>query len=379
MSQPEPSLRVLIAPDAFKGCLSSVAVAKALAAGAARALPGARIIERPLADGGEGTLAALAAAEPGHEPSRGVVGPQYEALQAGWWSPDKGPAVVEMARASGLGVTRHRRPLSATTYGTGQLYQAAAAAHDEVWIACGGSATCDGGAGFLQALGFELLDAAGAPLAPGGGALVDLDRIVAPDLKPAAKLVVLCDVKNPLVGPEGAAAVYGPQKGADADDIARLDAALTRFADVCARTFGRDPRDLPGAGAAGGLPAGLWAALGAELRPGFAALADRVGLDAALDDCDLVLTGEGRFDHQTAHGKTIAGLVERAGARGLPVWAFAGEVTEAAEAWCPPNVVPCPIPDGPRALESSVADARALLTRAAWRALRGARLGARLG
>lgn len=375
--------RIVIAPDAFKGCLSSVAVSAALAAGLARALPDARIVRRPLADGGEGTLAALAAAERGVERSRGVVGPQFEALQAGWWSPDPGPdgaprpAVVEMARASGLSVTRHRRPTTATTFGTGQLIEAAAARHDTVWIACGGSATCDGGAGALRALGFELLDAAGRPIEPGGAALAKLARITPPDAPITARLIVLCDVRNPLTGPDGAAAIYGPQKGATAGDIRALDAGLDRFAAVCADTFGRDPRDLPGAGAAGGLPAGLWAALGAEPTPGFAALADRIGLDAHLDDCDLVVTGEGRFDGQTGQGKTISGVVERAAARGLPVWAFAGAVTPEAEAWCPPHVVPWPVADGPRSLDDSVAGAWRLIERAAWRAGRSLAAGGR--
>ncbi len=369
--------RIVIAPDAFKGCLSSVGVASALAAGFARALPDAAIVQRPLADGGEGTLAALAAAERGVERSRGVVGPYFEALQAGWWSPDADadgapkPAVVEMARASGLSVTRHRRPTTASTFGTGQLIAAAAKHHSTVWLACGGSATSDGGAGALRALGYRLLDAADEPIEHGGAALVDLARIEPPEvgaLADGARLVVLCDVRNPLVGPDGAAAVYGPQKGASAADVKALDAGLERFGAVCAETFGRDPRALPGAGAAGGLPAGLWAALGAELVPGFEALADRIGLDAALDGADLVVTGEGRFDGQTAQGKTISGVVERARARGLPVWAFAGEVTAEAEGWCPEGVVPWPIADGPRSLDSSVAEARRLIERAAWRA-----------
>lgn len=369
--------RIVIAPDAFKGCLSSVGVASSLAAGFRRALPDADVVQRPLADGGEGTLAALAAAERGVERSRGVVGPQFEALHAGWWSPDPGDdgapraAVVEMARASGLSVTRHRRPSTATTFGTGQLIAAAARHHATVWLACGGSATCDGGAGALRALGYTLLDAAGEPIEHGGPALVDLARIEPPEhgaLPDGARLVVLCDVRNPLLGPTGAAAVYGPQKGATAADVKALDAGLARFAAVCAEAFGRDPRTLEGAGAAGGLPAGLWAALGAELRPGFDALADRIGLDAALDGADLVVTGEGRFDGQTGQGKTISGVVERARARGLPVWAFAGEVTAEAEAWCPDGVVPWPIADGPRSLDASVAEARALLERAAWRA-----------
>lgn len=363
--------RVLIAPDAFKGALANTAAAAAITRGLNRAWPDARLTSVPLADGGDGTLRALAAAERGAEITRGVHGPQGEALQAAWWQPESGPAVVEMARASGMAVTRHRRPLTATTYGTGQLLAAAiAAGNAEVFVTCGGSATSDGGAGALQALGFELLDAQGRPLGPGGGALAALAHIVVPRALPAAKVVVLADVRNPLTGPDGAAAVYGPQKGADPAAVARLDAGLDRFAAVCAATFGRDPRDLPGAGAAGGLPAGLWAALGAELRPGFDTLAARVGLDAALADADLVVTAEGRVDHQTPRGKTVAGVVARAADRGLPVWVFAGEITPDAEDWAPPHVALIPIGDGPRSLDDSVAHTAALLERAAARAAR---------
>lgn len=371
------SRRVVLAPDAFKGSLSSVGVASALARGFRQAWPEAELIERPLADGGEGTLLALARAEPGAERTRSVIGPQGEPLKAGWWHADAGPAVVEMARASGLSVTRHRRPLTATTYGAGQLVEAALAATDgPIWITCGGSATVDGGAGLLRALGFELLDAAGRPVAHGGADLVRLERIVPPSEGPLAgcsadapsRLVVLYDVQNPLVGPEGAAPIYGPQKGATPAMVKQLAAGLERFGAVCARTFDRDPRHLPGAGAAGGLPAGLWAAAGAELVPGFDALADRIGLDTALDGADLVVTAEGRVDDQTAQGKTIAGVLRRARQRDLPVWAFAGQITEEAEAWCPAGLSLIPIADGPLTLGESIARAGRLLSRAAARA-----------
>lgn len=278
-----------------------------------------------------------------------------------------------MARAAGLAVTRHRDPLRASTHGVGQLVIAAArAGHDTLWITCGGSATVDAGAGLLDALGFRLLDGQDRPLPPGGGALTALARIVPPaawpDGLPTARLIALHDVDNPLCGPRGAAPTYAPQKGADPAAVEHLTAALDRFGAVCADTFGRDPRDRPGAGAAGGLAAALWAALGAELRPGFATLTDRLGLDAALDATDLVVTGEGRVDAQTAMGKTVGALAARAAARGLPTWAFAGQI--APDAPAAPDVAYIPIADGPRPLAESLALTLPLLERAAERAAR---------
>lgn len=400
--------RILIAPTAFKTAAGSNTIAHALARGIARAWPHATLTRLPLADGGDGTLTALAAAEPGVEITRTVHGPHGEALQAAWWQSETGPAVIEMARASGLAVTRHRRPLTATTYGTGQLITAAltaarnparAAGHNgtatpnrtidtpahtptdtpapEIWITCGGSATIDAGAGALQALGFQLLDAHGRPLPPGGAALIHLATIIPPPTTthlPPPRLTVLSDVDNPLLGPDGAAATYAPQKGAHPTDIPHLEAALTRFADICAATFGRDPRNIPGTGAAGGLPAALYAALGAQLRPGFDTLAPRLGLDAALTTTDLIITAEGRIDHQTPRGKTIAGLVTRAATHNLPIWIFAGEVTPEAETWCPPHAALIPIADGPRTHDASITATRPLLERAAYRT---ARLAAR--
>ncbi|MCB9537776.1 MAG: glycerate kinase [Myxococcales bacterium] len=361
--------RVLVAPDAFKGSLSAVGVAQALARGLADGWPEAVARTLPLADGGEGTLAALGAAEAGAEIAVPVTGPQGEALQAAWFhAAADGLAVVEMARASGLSVTRHRRPRGATSHGTGALIAAAAqAGATTLWVAVGGSATVDGGAGALTALGFALLDAAGEPVPPGADGLARVARIEPPDRPLACPVVVLHDVRNPLVGVEGAARVYGPQKGADAADVAQLDAGLERWGAVLAETFGRDPRALPGAGAGGGLAGGLWAALGATMRPGFEAIAARVGLDAALSEADWVWTGEGRVDAQTAFGKTVGAIAARAR---QPVIAFAGGVTPAAERWCPPHVALVPIVDGPRDLEGCRAEAAPLIRRAAARTAR---------
>lgn len=371
-------MRVVVAPDAFKGSASNLAVGRAMAAGLADIWPEAEAIQCPLADGGEGTLAALAAAHPGQEVVVPVVGPHGEALNAAYWCGLDGLTVIESARAIGLPQTQRRDPLRATSAGAGQICQAAlSAGRDRIRIACGGSATVDGGMGLLTALGFAFLDGQGRPLAPGGGALVNLAKIVPPGQIPSG-IEVWCDVTNPLLGVNGAAAVYGPQKGADADGVRQLEAGLARLADVLSATFGRDPTEIVGAGAAGGLAGSLWAALGAELQPGFDAIADHIGLDEALTGAHLVLTGEGRVDHQTAQGKTIAGVITRAQRAGVPVWAFGGEVTKAAIDWAPDDVVLVPIVAGPSSLEDAMGATIDLIRRAVARSFALARTGAAL-
>lgn len=365
-------MRVLLAPDSFKGSLSAGAAARAMAAGLRTALPHVDCIVRPLADGGEGTLAALAAALPGQERVHPVTGPHGEPLMAGWWQADAGWGVVEMARASGLGVTPRRDPLRATTAGTGGLLAQAARTPGltALKLAVGGSATVDGGVGALAALGFRFLDGADADLPARPDAMHRLARVVPPAQLPPrlAELEVLCDVDSPLLGAEGAAAVFGPQKGADAEAVGRLEAGLARWAAVARATFGR-AADVPYGGAAGGLAGGLHAALGARLVPGFPIIADAVGLDQALAGAALVLTGEGRLDGQTARGKVVAGLAQRAQRVGVPVWAFAGQITADGEAWCAgQGVAVAALADGPRSLEDSVASAAVLLERAVRRA-----------
>ncbi len=356
---------VLIAPDTFKGCLSARRVAEALARGIRRVWPEVAVELRPLADGGEGTIEALLVA--GGERRRSEVqGPLGQRVSAAWWL-DGARAGIEMAQASGLALGGD--VMAACSAGTGALIaEARRAGATEILVGAGGSATVDGGVGALRALGFRFLGAGGQPLPPGGGALVELSSIEAPDLGLGeARVTVLCDVQNPMLGAEGAARVYGPQKGASPEQVRRLEAGLARLAECLKQRFGRDPGALPGAGAAGGLAGGLWAALGAELSGGFDTIAELTGLDAALARADLVLTGEGRLDAQTAYGKTVAGLIARATA---PVWAFAGEVTEAAEAWCPAEAVLLPIAAGPSSVEQSLAQASSLLEREAARIAR---------
>jgi glycerate kinase len=311
-------VRVLVTPDKFKGTLSAAQAAGAIAAGWARAVPSAEVEQVPMADGGEGTLDALVAAMGGERHRARVTGPLGDPVDAEYAvvnGPDESLAVIEMARASGLTLISERRrdPRRATTRGTGELIlEACRRGARRVMVCIGGSATNDAGAGMAQALGIRLLDGSGQDLRPGGGALVDLVRIDMSALDPAvaaATFVVATDVDNPLVGPQGASAVYGPQKGASPEDVAQLDLALGHFAAVVYRDLGVDVRDLPGAGAAGGLGAGLIAFLGAHIRPGVDVVMESLGLPDRLQWADLVVTGEGRFDQQSLRGKVPAGIL----------------------------------------------------------------------
>jgi glycerate kinase len=314
-------VRVVIAPDKFKGTLDAPEVARALAEGWRRADRGARIEEVPVADGGDGTLEALVAGLGGEVQRAEVTGPLGEPVEAvyGLVPTDAGlMGVVEMARASGLALIPESRrdPLRATTRGTGELIIAACEhAPVRVMVCIGGSATNDAGAGMAQGLGIRLLDEDREDLPPGGAALERLAAIDTTALHTAVRdveFVVASDVDNPLTGPHGASAVYGPQKGATPEDVAFLDRALGHFAAVVHRDLGIDVRDLPGAGAAGGLGAGLVAFLGAKLRPGFDLVAEAVGLPGKIEAADVVVTGEGRYDSQSQRGKAPAGVLRMA-------------------------------------------------------------------
>lgn len=327
-------LKIIIAPDSFKGSLKSPDVARAMAAGVRAALPDAEIVALPVGDGGEGTLEALVAATGGTFQEHQVTGPLGEPVTARLGLLGDGETVfVEMAEASGLSLVPadQRDPERATTYGTGELIRAAfATGRKRVLIGIGGSATNDGGAGAIQALGARLLDPAGAELPSGGAALrnlatIDLSGFQLPE---GVELVAACDVTNPLTGPEGASAIYGPQKGASPATVANLDAALAHYAVITGRILGKEWKDAPGAGAAGGLGFALLAYLGARLERGVQLVLDAVRFDAHLAGADLVLTGEGRIDRQTtAYGKTLTGIGDRARRAGVPVLALAGAVS----------------------------------------------------
>ncbi|HEV3473759.1 MAG TPA: glycerate kinase [Actinomycetota bacterium] len=311
-------MRVVVAPDTFKGTLSAAEVARSLARGWRRADRTADVEEVPVADGGEGTLDALLAARGGRRERARVTGPLGDPVEAAFGLLEGSgeiTAVVEMARASGLQLISEERrdPLRATTHGTGELILAAAAHGARHLVVCiGGSATNDGGAGMAQAVGIRLLDERGRDLPPGGAALRRLATIDASGLDATVRdveIVVATDVDNPLTGPLGASAVYGPQKGAGPEDVVLLDEALGHLAAVIHRDLGVDVRDVPGGGAAGGLGAGLTAFLGARLRPGFEAVAEALDLARRLEGADVVVTGEGRYDDQTQYGKAPAGVL----------------------------------------------------------------------
>jgi glycerate 2-kinase len=311
-------VRVLVTPDKFKGTLTAVQAAEAIARGWLRAVPSAEVEQIPMADGGEGTLDALVTALGGERHRATVTGPLGDPVEAEYAVANgrgESLAVVEMARASGLALISERRrdPMRTTTRGTGELIlEACRRGAGRVLVCIGGSATNDAGAGMAQALGIRLLDQTGQDLRPGGAALLDLVRLDLSGLDPAvaaATFVVATDVDNPLVGPQGASAVYGPQKGAGPDDVALLDRALGHFAAVVYRDLGVDVRNLPGAGAAGGLGAGLIAFLGAHLRPGVDLVMESLHLPERLEGADVVVTGEGTFDQQSLRGKVPAGIL----------------------------------------------------------------------
>jgi glycerate 2-kinase len=328
---------VVVAPDKFKGSLGAAGVALAVADGLRAAVPGLDAREHPVADGGDGTVeAALSAGFARKEVP--CTGPTGAGITAALAVRDQ-TAVVELAEASGLRRLPGGRlaPMSATSRGTGELIRAALdLGCRQVVVGIGGSACTDGGAGMVQALGGRLLDAAGAELAPGGGPLADLDRLDLAGFDPrvaGTEFVVASDVRNPLLGPRGAAAVYGPQKGASASEVALLDAALARWAAVARAATGIDGTEVPGGGAAGGVGFAAAVFLGAELRSGIEYLLDLLEVRAALPGARLVVTGEGSLDEQTLHGKAPAGVAAAARAAGVPtVVAVAGRNTLPAAA-----------------------------------------------
>jgi glycerate 2-kinase len=323
-------MRVVVAPDKFEGSLSAGQAALAIEAGLRRAREDAEVVRLPIGDGGAGTLDVLVAAGFQRVPVR-VGGPTGEPVQAAFARRGR-RAFVEMAEASGLkrlpgGV---RAPLEATSFGTGELVRAALDhGVGELVLGIGGSATTDGGAGMAAALGVRFLDGAGAELPPGGAALLRLARVDVSGLDPrlrGVQVTVASDVDNPLVGPEGAAHVYGPQKGAGPDEVLLLDSALRRYARVLADDLGMDLAATPGAGAAGGLGAGAIAFLGARVRTGIELVLELIGFERAVAQADLVVTGEGKLDAQSLRGKAPVGVARAAGAHGVPVVVLAGVV-----------------------------------------------------
>ena len=373
--------RLLLCPNAFKGSLTASQAAQAMTMGVSRpGLPEIEVAAVPLADGGDGTLETLVAATRGEIFTAKAQDPLGRPIAARWGrlgGAQRDTALIEMAEAAGLRLLSPAEyaPEHASTFGVGQLMRLALEAGCRtLLIGIGGSATNDGGAGMAQALGARLLDSQGKDLPPGGAALQSLTRIERDRfaLPTGTRVIVACDVDNPLAGPEGAAFVYGPQKGATGAQAEKLDSALTHYGDVLRRETGRNVAAIPGAGAAGGLGAGLLAFCDAELRPGIDLVMEATGFDAALRQCDLVFTGEGRLDGQTGRGKVVAGVAKRAKAAGIPVIALVGSLADGAEAALRPEglTAALPILDAPRTTESAMQDAYRLLADAAERTLR---------
>jgi glycerate kinase len=383
-------MRILLAPQALKGSLTAAEAVQAMARGVRAAAPDAQVIELPIADGGEGTVEAMVAATGGRIIPVTVTGPLGEPVEAflgmlGEGESAEKTAVIEMAAASGLPLVppERRDPRITTTRGTGELIRHALdLGCRRLLIGIGGSATNDGGAGMVQALGGHLLDEQGQELPPGGAALARLVRIDSETLDPRLRecvVQVACDVDNPLCGPNGASAIYGPQKGATPIIVHELDEALRHYAAIIKRDLGADVLDLPGAGAAGGLGAGLVAFLNAELLPGSRMVLDALHFDAHLAEADLVLTAEGNLDAQTLRGKSVGAVAAAARARGVPVIVVAGGVSDEEHALYEMGIAAIvPLPTYPMPLNEAMSSAAPLVSRATERALRLVRVGERL-
>lgn len=329
--------KILLVPDSFKGTLSSRQVCQVMAGQLRRFFPQAQVKSIPVADGGEGSVEAFLAAAGGERRTRTATGPFGEPVEAFYGILGDGrTAVIEMAACAGLPLAEGRlNPERATTYGVGELLLAAKEAGcTKAILGLGGSCTNDGGAGAAAALGAKFTRADGTAFVPTGGTL---GEIAALDVSPVAQalqgmeLTAMCDIDNPLYGDAGAAAVFAPQKGADAAMVARLDAGLRHLGQVSARCLGRDFSHLPGAGAAGGLGFGMAAFCGAQLRMGIDAVLDAVGFNSLLPGTDVVFTGEGKIDSQSARGKVVSGVAARCRKAGVPVVAVVGQIGQGFE------------------------------------------------
>lgn len=379
-------LKIVLAPDSFKGSISAAQAAEAMATGIRRFFPEAVLVQIPMSDGGEGLVETLvpsagtrsAASSAGRIVFEEVTGPLGQKVQAFYGLLDDGQtAVIEMAAASGLTLVppAQRNPLVTTTFGTGELILAAARAGcRRLILGIGGSATNDGGVGMAQALGIKFLDENGKEIGWGGKELARIARIdtsgLAPQLQ-GIQIEVACDVNNPLTGPHGAAAVYGPQKGATPAMVQELDAALHHLAEVIKRDLGKDVAEIPGAGAAGGLGAGLMAFLNARLRPGMELVLEQTRFRERAAGAHLVITGEGKMDGQTLFGKVPCGVAKVSRELGIPVVAIAGCLGEGATTLhqCGIDAL-FSLTSGPMTLEEAMAQAADLLAQTAGQVVR---------
>lgn len=369
-------MRIVVAPDSYKGSLSATAVCNAMEEGIHSVFPNASIRKLPIADGGEGTMEALVSATGGKLVHENVLNPLGESVDSFWGIlGDNETGVIELAAASGLMLVAEnkRDPLITTSYGTGQLIKAALnRGLRKLIIGIGGSATNDGGMGMLQALGVKFLDAEGKELPFGGNALARLDRIDPTGLDSRVaetQIIVACDVNNPLCGPQGASAIYGPQKGATIEMVEVLDRALSRYEEVARKTTGKDVANVPGAGAAGGFGAGLLFFTDAVLRPGVQIVLEAVGFESMLKETDIVFTGEGCTDYQTVNGKAPVGVARIASAQGVPTICISGSLGFGYEEVYSYGInATMSIVPGPMPLEQCLAQAHQLIGSSAARA-----------
>ena len=374
-------MKILVAPDKFKGSLSAVAAVTAITRGLRAVWPDAEISAAPIADGGEGFAEALCQALGGEWVETRALDPIGREVAARYaWVEAERLAVIEMSEASGLWrlTKEERAPLRANTYGTGQLIRhAVERGARKVFVGLGGSATTDGGVGMAAALGYEFLTSDGEELALFPGHLIALTRIQSDGAIELPEIIAACDVQNPLLGPRGTAHVFSPQKGAGETDIVALEGGLSALADCVTTDLGCDFRDTPGAGAAGGIAFGLMSFCGAKVCSGFDLVAGTLRLEERIAASDLVITGEGRIDGQTLEGKGPAGVAALARRHGKPVLALAGSVAENAAV---PALfdAPCGIIDEPTTLDAAMTRAAEFLERAAARAARLISLGTKL-
>jgi glycerate kinase len=361
-------MKLLIAPDKFKGSISAAAAAQAIADGWREGMPGAECVVAPIADGGEGFAEAMSLALGGTWIERTAQDPLEREVPCRYaWVEAEKLAIIEMAEASGLWrlKTEERAPLRAHTFGTGQLLRdAIERGARKILMGLGGSATTDGGAGMAAALGYNLLTSDGEDLGPYPGDLIALTRILKDDAIDMPEIIAACDVQNPLLGERGCARIFSPQKGADEKTVVHLEASMNQLAEMVTESLGCDFRNEPGAGAAGGIGFGLMSFCGAKVRSGFDLLAETIGLEAKIAAADVVITGEGRLDAQTLEGKGPAGVAALARKHGKPVLAFGGGIDPEAENLFDATV---PIIDSPIPLDEAMRRGAELLYCAARR------------
>ena len=364
-------MKIIVAMDSFKSSISAAGACKIVKDTLQSLYPEFKIVSIPMADGGEGTAEAMMAARGGKWIEIQAMGPlpQMQISTGFAFFPDTNIALVEMAKASGLELLslEQKNPLITTTFGTGQLIKAAADNNaNKILLAVGGSATVDGGVGASQALGWEFLDSVGKPICPGGGQLEYIDKIIRPNDLNLPEIEVLCDVDNPLCGENGAAKIFGPQKGANVEMVERLEAGLSHLAEIVRQQLGKQIDKIPGSGAAGGLSAGAIAFMDAKLVSGIETIIRESGLVEEIKDADWVITGEGRFDSQSLRGKVVSGITNLAEQNQIKVGVIAGSIALSKQKWRDLGIIDAiSLTEESMDLDYAIANVRTLLADAA--------------